>query len=262
MLLYGRTQPLAELPLGEAIDAIARTGFEGIEICLENPELAPATLTEQLARDTIKRVRDAGLKSWSVSYHVDYLRKDDMLEGSLKALRLMHAFEANVFIFSSIRCEAPTEAEWNLLKARTQPMIEAAEAAGVTLAQEPEPNFLIGSTAAMHKFMELVPSPRLGVNMDIGHCFLRDPDPMAAIRSLKGRIVHCHVENMPQGEHKHLPPDQGDMNLADYFNVLAEIGFRGGMALDLYKVDYLAVAERTLPMLRKLRDEALAKAEG
>jgi sugar phosphate isomerase/epimerase len=174
----------------------------------------------------------------------------------------MHAFEANVFVFSSIWCQEPTDAEWNLLKARTQPMIEAAEAAGVTLAQEPEPNFLIGSTAAMHHFMELVPSPRLGVNMDIGHCFLRDPDPMAAIRSLKGRIVHCHVENMPKGEHRHLPPDEGDMNLAEYFDVLAEIGFRGGMALDLYKVDYLAVAERTLPMLRQLRDAALAKAKG
>ena len=261
MLLYGRTQPLADLSIGKAIDTIARVGFEGAEICLENPELAPATLTEAMARDVVKRAKDAGLKKWSVSYHVDFMRNDDMLEGSLKAIRLMHAFESNVFVFSNIRCAKPTDADWRLLVERTKPLIEAAEACGVTLAEEPEPGFLIGSTTDMHRYFELVPSPRLAVNMDIGHSFLCDPDPMEAIRSLKGRIAHCHVENMPKGEHRHLPPDEGDMDLAAYFNVLAAVGFRGGMALDLYKTDYAAVAERTLPLMRRLRDEAMEKAK-
>ena len=75
--------------------------------------------------------------------------------------------------------------------------------------------------------------------------------PLAAIRSLKGKVVHCHVENMAAGVHDHLLPHEGDMDLQAYVAALKEIGFTGGLALDLYKHDYERVAPEAIRFLRQ-----------
>lgn len=54
-----------------------------------------------------------------------------------------------------------------------------------------------------------VGSPVLKANLDIGHVFLCDPDPMDAIARCKGLIAHAHLENMKTGVHNHLVPYEG-----------------------------------------------------
>jgi sugar phosphate isomerase/epimerase len=82
--------------------------------------------------------------------------------------------------------------------------------------------------------------------------FLCDPDPMQAIAQLGDKIVHCHVENMRSGVHDHLLPQEGDMDLGAYIRALAKVGFDGGLALDLYKYDYEAIAPESIGYLRGL----------
>ena len=41
------------------------------------------------------------------------------------------------------------------------------------------------------------------------------------------KIVHCHVEGMGTGVHKHLLPWEGDMDLQGIVNALKEIEFSG-----------------------------------
>ena len=48
MKLLGRTQPLSRYPIGECLSVIRRLGFDGVELCLENPDLAPGLLTPEL----------------------------------------------------------------------------------------------------------------------------------------------------------------------------------------------------------------------
>ena len=57
---------------------------------------------------------------------------------------------------------------------------------------------------------------------------------------------------MKTGIHNHLLPQEGDMDLRAYLRTLAEVGFSGGLALDLYKLDYAAVAPGCLAYLRGL----------
>jgi sugar phosphate isomerase/epimerase len=75
---------------------------------------------------------------------------------------------------------------------------------------------------------------------------------MEAIAQLGSKIVHCHVENMCAGVHDHLLPQEGDMDLGVYLQALADVGFQGGLALDLYKYDYEAIAPKAIEYLRGL----------
>ena len=51
---------------------------------------------------------------------------------------------------------------------------------------------------------------------------------------------------MPKMIHDHLLMSEGDMELLVYLHALKDIGFNGGIALDLYKYDYEAVAEESI----------------
>jgi sugar phosphate isomerase/epimerase len=79
---------------------------------------------------------------------------------------------------------------------------------------------------------------------------------MQAIAQLGDKIVHCHVENMRAGVHDHLLPQEGDMDLGAYIQALARVGFDGGLALDLYKYDYEAIAPEAIGYLRGLMGNA------
>ena len=91
---------------------------------------------------------------------------------------------------------------------------------GILLALEFEPGFVIDSTDLMLRAFSEVGSPVLKANLDIGHVFLCDPDPMDAIARCKGLIAHAHLENMKTGVHNHLVPYEGDMDLPAYISCL------------------------------------------
>ncbi|MHC4788751.1 MAG: sugar phosphate isomerase/epimerase family protein, partial [Planctomycetota bacterium] len=138
---------------------------------------------------------------------------------------------------------------------RTRRLAAAAEENGVRLAVEYEPGFLVGDAPALERLFEEVGSPALGANLDLGHVFLCESDPLGAIRRLGPRILHCHVENMARGVHRHLPPWEGDLDLRGYLCCLADVGYAGALALDLYDVDYAALAPPCFEHLRGLLQE-------
>jgi len=44
MQILGRTQPLAKYPVLRALEVIKALGFDGVEICLENEDMAPSAV--------------------------------------------------------------------------------------------------------------------------------------------------------------------------------------------------------------------------
>lgn len=252
MKLSGRTQPLSKYPIGECLSVIKNLGFDGVEICLENPDLSPDLLNANVASSIRNQVAELGLSQHSVSCHKDYIYEDEMFRQYCKAIRLTPTFGTNIFIISSAWARTKDDAEWNLTVKRTKELVKVAREAGVTLALEPEPGMVIASTADLLRLFDAVSSPHLAANLDLGHVFLCDPDPQQAIRQLASKIVHCHIENMATGVHSHLLPYEGDMDLAAYLSTLTGVGFTGGMALDLYSYDYEAIAEKSLAYLRGL----------
>jgi len=136
-------------------------------------------------------------------------------------------------------------------------LTKVAEDCGVTIAKEFEPDFIAGSTADMLRLFEEVPSPNLAANVDLGHVYLCDPDPIADLQQFGKKMVHGHISGMPAGQHDHLIPQEGNMDLSRYLNVLKEMGFEGGLGLDLYKYDYEAVSKEAVAYLHLLLQSVL-----
>ncbi len=254
MKLLGRTQPLSKYPIIECLSVISGLGFDGVEICLENPDMAPELLTPELIKSVCGQVSDLSLHPHSISYHKDFIYDDDNFHQISRAIRLTPDFGTNIFIISSAWARTNDAAEWDLTVKRTTELVKVAEEADVILALEPEPGMVISSTADLIRLISEVSPPHLAANLDLGHVFLTDPDPLLAIRQIGEKIIHCHIENMQTGIHNHLLPHLGDMDMQAYLHAVAQTGFTGGLALDLYSYDYEAIAEESIAYLRGLID--------
>lgn len=255
MKLLARTQPLAKYAIHRCLEVIRQLGYDGVEICLENPDLAPARLDAALVAAVHAQVADLGLAPYSVSYHKDFIHNDTFLRETQEAIRWTPEFGTDLFVLAGTRKRPDDPDEWPRMVDRTGELVRVAEECGVTLAEEFEPGFIVGCTAELLRLFEEVGSPRLAANLDLGHVFLCDPDPLAAIRQVGSRIVHGHVENMAAGVHEHLLPWEGAMDLGAYLRALREVGFAGGLALDLYKHDYEGVSPRCIAYLRGILSE-------
>ncbi len=251
MKLLARTQMLSRYSPLAALEVAHRLGFDGVEICLERQDWSLYNLQDFPVRALRERLESLNMSPCSFSLHQDYVNDDAMLALTLEAIQVAPELGADIFVFNGARRSGDPD-EWARTIQRTRPLVEAAEACGVTLANEFEPGFVIGSTVDLLRLFEALPSPNLGANLDLGHAFICDPDPLESIRRLGSKIVHCHIENMPRGVHDHLLPQEGDLDLATSLGVLAQVGFAGGLALDLYKYDYEDVAPEALRYLRSI----------
>jgi sugar phosphate isomerase/epimerase len=256
MKLSGRNQPLyPHYSILEALSLIKRLGFDGIEICLEVDELAPSQLTQEMTGDIRQRVDALKLTPVSAGYHTDYIYDDHLFEETKTAIRLTPLLGTNMLIFSGTAERSGDETEWQRMVEHTRELVAIAEDNDVLLAQEFEPGFIVGTTADLLRLFSEIPSPNLAANLDLGHVFLCDNDPLDSIRQLGSKILHCHIENMRTGVHDHLLPQEGDMALGTYLSVLKQIGFEGALSLDLYKYDYQAEAPGAIAFLRGLLSE-------
>jgi sugar phosphate isomerase/epimerase len=217
--------------------------------------MAPGTLTPEKIRAVRQKIAEMELHPVSISYHQDYLYNDDYFELTKEAIRMTPEFGTHLFVFSGPSARSKDAREWEQMVIRTRELATIAERAGVVLAEEFEPAFVVGSTAALLRLFEEVGSPALAANLDLGHVFLCDPDPEAAILAVGDKIVHCHIENMATGVHDHLLPQEGDMDLKQYLNYLNAVNYRGPLSLDLYKYEYEVVAPNAVTYLRGLLNE-------
>ncbi len=250
MQIFARIQTLAEMSVSELLERFASMGFDGVELCLEHPELNPKTLTPAKIGEVRATLANLSLDC-SVSWHRDYIHDDAIFRQMLEVLPLAAEFGARVFVISGGRRRMQGE-EWAITCRRTRELALCAAEHELVLALEFEPGFVVGSTADLLQLFADVSVSALQANLDLGHVFLCDPDPHESIMALRGKIAHGHVENMPHGEHRHLPLWMGDMNLSHYLQWLSEIGFSGPLAFDYYAEDYLTVAERVPRYFREL----------
>ena len=255
MTLSGRTQMLWDkCSLSDSLRAIKQLGFDGAEICLENRyfEIVPTFIEDYVVRHTRELCEEIALGPNSVGCHIDFVH-DDFCFGMLKkAIPVIRDFGTRVFILGSCKHVSDWDEEWRIMVARLSELAALAEDHGILLAPEPEIHCIIRTSADMLRLLDSIPSPSLMVNLDIGHAFLTDPDPLRSIGLLGKRIAHLHVENMFRGWHNHQRLSTGDMDLRAYFEALHRAGFNGPAALDMYNVELADVAGESLQILRSM----------
>ena len=242
----------------EAIKRLMAKGFDGVEISAYNKEFQPRKefFDGDFPEMIKKTLAGCGVKAYSVSAHMDFVAYDERYEVVKNVIDVAEKINATIVIITGGQDGKSPERDTLYAKQveRTSALCVQAKERGITLAVEFEPGFVVGTTRQVLKLIEDVGSDVLKINMDIGHSFLTDPDPMTAIANCKGLIAHAHVENMATGIHNHIVPYEGDMDLKAYFRQLRAAGFDGRASIDLYKYDYEAVAEKSIKFIRDAWD--------
>ncbi|MFI6638127.1 sugar phosphate isomerase/epimerase family protein [Streptomyces sp. NPDC050504] len=126
---------------------------------------------------------------------------------------------------------------WKRLAASLGPVLDAAHAASVPLAVEPEPGHLLATLDDFHHLRALLGNPDphlLGLTLDIGHCQCLEPLPPAdCVRAAAPWLRHVQVEDMRRGVHEHLPFGDGEIDFPPVLDALAAVGYQGLTVVEL-----------------------------
>ncbi|MFF2654586.1 sugar phosphate isomerase/epimerase family protein [Streptomyces sp. NPDC058045] len=250
---YG-TNGLTDLRLHDALHLLADLGYDGVGLTLDHMHLDP--LAPDLPARTAHVARllgELGLTATvetGARYVLDPRRKhgpsllDPDPEGRAARTRLLrtavqvaadlgaHA----VHCFSGITPPGtPETTAWQRLEQALTPVLDAADAAGVPIAIEPEPGHLLATLADFHRLRTRLGSPTaLGLTLDIGHCQCLEPDPPAeCVRAAGPWLRHVQIEDMRRGVHEHLPFGDGEIDFPPVLDALAATGYQGLTVVEL-----------------------------
>ncbi|MFS8201240.1 sugar phosphate isomerase/epimerase family protein [Streptomyces sp. CWNU-52B] len=289
---YG-TNGLTDLRLDDALALLADLGYDGVGLTLDHMHLDPlapdlAARTRRLAR----RLDELGLGvtlETGARYVLDPRRKHgpslldpDPDQRARRVDLLIRAVEIAgdlgahaVHCFSGILPKEPPgradgamaeEAAWKRLAEALTPVLDAATAAGIPLAVEPEPGHLLATLDDFHRLRTTLGSPdALGLTLDIGHCqCLEERSPADCVRAAAPWLRHVQIEDMRRGVHEHLPFGDGEIDFPPVLEALAATGYEGLVSVELPRHSHAGpqLAQRSLPFLQYAASSAAQRAAG
>jgi len=114
-------------------------------------------------------------------------------------------------------------------------VIPKAEAAGVDLLVEPEPDLLIETSDEFLALLERVDSERVKCNFDAGHFYCVGEDPAELVEPLWEHTRHYHLEDIPADRtHEHTQLGDGAMDIDAFLGELEDRGYDGFVTVELY----------------------------
>lgn len=251
---YGfRTGTFRGQTVAQTAAELAGLGFDCLELCLEAPDVRPETLDEARCRQIRQVLAEVGIGLASISYHGDQEPPAERRDNQVRALQIAHWLGTGIVVLNPEKAVDQAR-QWSEHVAHFKRLCEQAERLDVTLALEPEPLLVVGSSQDMIEMMWAVGLPRLKVNLDVGHAQITDDDLVASVRKLGSAIVHLHLEDIKGRVHRHLPFGEGDIDFVALRQALDEIGYAGPYVVDLFGLDAAPgeVAARALASLRGL----------
>lgn len=233
-----------ELPFLERFEAAARDGFEAVEYLF--PYAWPASeLAARLRANGLRQVLfnaapggaealtaqqawDAGQRGLAcLTGHEAQFRRS-------VALALDYADQLACPRIHLMAGLAPANADAaelqatyvrNLCWAALQAAKDAVEVLIEPINLQDMPGYFLSRQAHAHQTVAAVGEPNLKVQMDLYHCQMAEGDVAKKLRQYlpSGRVGHIQIAGVP-GRHE---PDSGELNYAEMFQLLDDLGYRG-----------------------------------
>ncbi|WP_432164431.1 sugar phosphate isomerase/epimerase family protein [Streptomyces sp. bgisy031] len=269
---YG-TNGLTDLRLEDALAVLADLGYDGVGLTLDHMHLDPLvpdlpTRTRQVARVLDRHGLSVTVET-GARYVLDPRRKHgpslldpDPDARSARTRLLIRAVQVAadlgahaVHCFSGITPDGTDDGTaWKRLADALAPVLDAASAAGVPLAIEPEPGHLLATLADFHYLREEFGGPEaLGLTLDIGHCQCLEPlSPAECVREAAPWLKHVQIEDMRRGVHEHLPFGDGEIDFPPVLEALDATGYQGLTVVELPRHSHAGpqLAEESMRFLR------------
>ncbi|ELZ34185.1 sugar phosphate isomerase/epimerase [Halogeometricum pallidum JCM 14848] len=169
---------------------------------------------------------DPDLRAWRVDY-------------TKRAVDLAEATGAPAVCLASgapLPGTLPDEAYEHLLSSLDD-ILDYAEPRGVDVGIEFEPELLVECTDEALDLIDDVGRNGLGINLDLGHSAVYGEQLRETVEKAAGHITGVHLEDIAggvRGKHYHLVPGDGDLDFAEAFAALDDVGYDGFVTLELY----------------------------
>ena len=99
---------------------------------------------------------------------------------------------------------------------------------------EYEPGLLVGDALKTMEVINILKSPYLGVNLDIGHAYVLGEFIEEIIHKFGTLIFNVHIEDIKDRRHFHLIPGLGDIDFVSMINSLKSIDYKHYLIVELY----------------------------
>lgn len=257
MKLAFSTNAFTRFSLQKALEGIAAAGFEGVEILADAPHLWPDAADAKAVTAIRRRLEQLNLHVSNVNANCSFgywkdappepyfepslispnpRHREDRIRLILKTLELAHELgSANISITSGrmLGGMPPDKAAWQFAQS-IGPILDRAGQLEIDVGIECEPGLYIEYVAELRDWIDRLNHPRLGANLDVGHCQVIGEDIPGAVESLRRRIWNLHVEDIPGRKHYHLIPGHGTMDWPALINALRAIEYNRYLTVELY----------------------------
>lgn len=274
MRLGYNTNGLAFHRWTEAIEMLADIGYQSVAITLDHDCLDPyasglardmARMSALLARLKLTSVVETGAR-YLLNPRVKHEPTLMSADADGRALRIDFLKRAvdiacdlgsdAVSFWSGVLCEPLDRVlAFTRLADGCTEIVDYVTPREMKLGFEPEPGMFIERFSQFDELWKQVDSSLFGLTIDIGHVHCVEPDPIASyLRHWKDRLFNVHIEDMRKGVHEHLRFGEGEIDFAPVMEALAEIGYAGGVHVELSRHSHIApeVARESFEFLSKM----------
>lgn len=226
---------LTQLPFLDALDAVARSGYEGVEISFHRDQFNPFNLGFADLDNVRARLKQNGLKPACVataSYFfnparphepsllaldiADRQRRIDLIK---RGIRVARRLGTNLVTFGSgfLRPEHVRAADVNpfevLADSVRECLREVRDGEDMTLLIEPEPGMLIETLDDGLALIEAVESDRFALHVDICHAYCSETDYVEALGRAAPHTRYLHISDAQAGWNLKIVEDAPDLSL-------------------------------------------------
>ena len=248
------------LPLSpESVATARRLGYDAIEAnigWLDRPVLDALEAELPALRDALEE-HDMAVSAVAIYGSAIEAPTEEAIGYYRRAIQLARALDCSVIAGMTGRDNALTiEENLPLFEERFDPIARMATDDGVRIAFEPWPGRVTGygpfhwtnlaiSPSLYDRMFESVPHPALGIEYDASHYAWQGIDHLALLRDYAERIYHVHAKDIlidydelkRAGVHgpdwwRFVIPGLGQLDWVELFQVLAEVGYQGDMAVE------------------------------
>ncbi len=274
---------LTNLPFLDAIDAVAKAGYAGVEISFHRDQFNPFNLgTDDL--DAVKRqLVKSGITAACVATASHFFTPQRPHEPSLmtldlagrkrridlvrRGIRVARHLGVNLVTFGSgFRREdhvrnSGVDPREVLADSVHECLKEIRDGEDITLLIEPEPGMVIETLAQGAEIIGMVGDPRFALHIDICHSYCCEPDYIAALGKAAPLTRYLHISDAREGWNLKIVEDQPDLSF--------DMGFASYLVYFPDTADFLLVDRKhpilfcddTPPPAQRARiDELLARA--
>jgi sugar phosphate isomerase/epimerase len=236
---------MPKLPADEALDAIARIGYQAVELTVLPGYTTDLDLLDAATRrDLLRRITALGLALPAIAGHSNLLAEDPDEYARVRS-RLRAAIDLAVDLATDAGPPALNTTtggrpdRWEALQSRLVErlgdLVQYAAERNVVLAIEPHVGAALDRPERVLWLLREIDSPYLRLNLDFSH-FEAVGLPMApTVAALAPYSVHTHVKDVRgrAPDHEFLIPGEGGFDYPAFLRALQAAGYDGAVTVEV-----------------------------